>query len=182
MIFGVMTYLWLIYFISGRLHRFVCLPHQWHSLILSPTPSPPPVPPLPLLATTHVFLCGIYKPTSVLFCSVLFTMYHLVGSTWKRLIWGISFSIIPSKGLFKFLQTVTFHSLLVVESHSCVCVCVCVCVCLHAHAHTCTWIDRYRHRHTDFYHYVCTDVYLGLGVNITHTYVHIFFVPSMGTP
>ena len=25
----------LMHFISGRLHRFVCLPHQWHSLILS---------------------------------------------------------------------------------------------------------------------------------------------------
>ena len=144
MIFGVMTYLWLIYFISGRLHRFVCLPHQWHSLILSPTPSPSPVPPLPLLATTHVFLCGIYDPASVLFCSVHHVSFGRFS--WKRQIWGISFSIISSKVLSKFLQTMRFHSLLVVESHSSVC--VCVCVCLHAHVHMCTWIDRYRRRHT----------------------------------
>lgn len=48
----------------------------------------------------------------------------------------------------------------------------------------CAHMNRYRRRHADreFDHHVCTDVYLGIGVDPTRTHVPIFFVPSVGTP
>ena len=168
--------------------------HKWKVAPLCPSPS--------LVALTHSLpyhirttsspsllwpppMCSfVVAMTLLLFCSVLLTVYCLVGSAWKEVIWGISFSIIPSKVLSKFLQTVRFHSLLVAESHSSVCVCVCVCVSAWACAcvHNMNRTDIGIGTQTDFSHYVCNDVYLGIGVDTTHTYVHFFFVPSVGTP
>ena len=103
-----------------------------HSFSPPPHPPPPPCHPLPPLATTHVFLCGIYEPASDLFCSVhgvSFGRFCIETTDLRCFIEHNSLS----KDLSKFLQTARCHSLLVVESHLCVCVCVvrmCVCICM----------------------------------------------------
>ena len=122
----------LISSVEGCTASSVSVTSGIHSFSPPPHPPPPPCHPLPPLATTHVFLCGIYEPASDLFCSVhgvSFGRFCIETTDLRCFIEHNSLS----KDLSKFLQTARCHSLLVVESH--------LCVCLHARAHTRTWID-----------------------------------------